>query len=120
MAFFRSGLTVGYVSIKADRREGKSNIRMVKDGVRFLVIIFKIGALFSPMRLFLPISAGLFTLGIGYYMYTYATAGRFTNMSALLILSSLLTFLIGILSEQISSLHYKGAEQDQRRTRRDY
>ncbi|MDJ0892499.1 MAG: glycosyltransferase family 2 protein, partial [Gammaproteobacteria bacterium] len=120
MAFFRSGLTVGYVPVKAERREGKSNIRMVKDGVRFLVIIFKIGALFSPMRLFLPISASLFTLGIGYYMYTYATAGRFTNMSALLILSSLLTFLIGILSEQVSSLHYKGAEEDQRRTRRDY
>ncbi|MDJ0890923.1 MAG: glycosyltransferase family 2 protein [Gammaproteobacteria bacterium] len=120
MAFFRSGLAVGYVPIKAERREGRSNIRMLKDGIRFLVIIFKIGALFSPMRLFLPISAGLFTLGFAYYLYTYAAAGRFTNMSALLILSSLFTFLIGILSEQISSLHYKGAEQDQRRTRREF
>lgn len=119
MAFFRSGLPVGYVTIRAGPRTGRSKIRGLHDGMRFLVIILKIGALFSPMRLFLPASAGLFGIGVFYYGYTYWTTGRFTNMSALLFISSLLTFLIGILSELVSSLHYKGVEEDRRRVRRD-
>ena len=112
MAFFRSGLSVGYVPIKAEKRQGKSHIRLLKDGTKFLVIIFKIGALFSPMRFFLPISAALFSVGLVYYGYTYSVSGRFTNMSALLFISSLLTFLIGVLSQQVSALHYKGLERE--------
>jgi glycosyltransferase involved in cell wall biosynthesis len=118
MAFFRSGLPVGYIPIKASKREGLSHIKIARDGIRFLVIILKIGALFSPMRFFLPISTSLFFLGIAYYGYTYLFWGRLTNMSALLFVSALLTFLIGILSEQISSLHYKHADDDQRRSTR--
>lgn len=119
MAFFRSGLTITYVPILASQREGKSHISLLKDGFRFLIIILKIGTLFSPMRLFLPSSAVLFTTGIGYYCYTYMTSGRFTNMSALLFTSGLIIFLMGLISEQISSLHYKHAEETQRRTTRD-
>ncbi len=119
MAFFRSGLSVAYVPIKAGQREGKSHIKLLKDGLRFFLIILKIGSLFSPMRLFLPISVTLFAVGLSYYGYTYLTAGRFTNMSALLFISSMFAFLIGILSEQISALHYKGVDDDQRRIRRD-
>ena len=109
MAFFRSGYAVAYVPIHADQRSTNtsSNIKILKDGIRFLIIILKIGALFSPMRLFLPISAALFMTGIVYYGYTFITVNRFTNMSALLFISSLMVFLIGILSEQISSLHYR-------------
>lgn len=107
MAFFRSGYSVAYVPIIAQKREGKSKIRLFHDGIRFMIIILKIGALFSPMRLFLPISVSLFLVGASYYVYTYTTAGRFTNMSALLFVSSLMIFLIGIVSEQVSSLHYK-------------
>ena len=119
MAFFRSGLAVGYIPIRAAQREGKSHIRLLHDGTRFFIIILKIGALFSPMRFFLPISASLFAIGLTYYGYTYINFGRFTNMSALLFISSILTFLIGIISEQISSLHYKGIEDAQRKTKRD-
>jgi glycosyltransferase involved in cell wall biosynthesis len=115
MAFFRSGLPVGYIPIRATQREGKSHIRPFRDGSKFVVIILKIGALFSPMRLFLPIAGVLFGTGLSYYLYTYLGTGRFTNMSALLFTAALLTFLIGILSEQISSLHYKGVQEDVRR-----
>jgi len=111
MAFFRSGFPVAYVPINAGKREGKSHIRLFKDGTRFFIIILRIGALFSPMRLFLPISVLVFMIGISYYAYTFTTHGRFTNMSALLILSSLIIFLIGIVSEQISSLHYKHSDE---------
>ena len=119
MAFFRSGLPVGYVPIRAAQRSGKSHIRQIHDGARFFLIILKIGALFSPMRFFLPLSALTFLGGLLYYAYTFTSSGRFTNMSAVLFLSALLIFLIGILSEQISALHYKGVEDDQRRTKRD-
>lgn len=119
MAFFRSGLPVAYVPIRAKPREGKSHIRLFQDGLRFLMIILKIGTLFSPMRLFLPLSAGLFLLACGYYAYTFVTAHRFTNMSALLYMSSMLTFLIGILGELISSLHYKEADAERRLIERD-
>lgn len=110
MAFFRSGYPVAYVPIQAARRAGISKIKIVKDGLRFLVIILKIGTLFSPMRLFLPVSGLLFLAGLAYYLYTYIEFNRFTNMSALLFIASMFAFLIGILSEQISSLHYKDAE----------
>jgi len=120
MAFFRSGLAVGYIPIRAMNRSGerKSHIRLFHDGFRFLVIILKIGALFSPMRFFLPISAMLLFAGLSYYGYTYYTSGRLTNMSTILFLSSLFTFLIGIVSEQVSALHYKDFEESKRRTAR--
>jgi glycosyltransferase involved in cell wall biosynthesis len=120
MAFFRSGLPVGYVPIKAMNRagEGKSHINLLNDGFRFFIIILKIGALFSPMRFFLPISGILFATGLAYYGYTYMAWGRLTNMSAILFVSSLFTFLMGIISEQISALHYKDIHEEMRRTLR--
>jgi len=115
MAFFRSAHPVGYVTIHARQRSAgtSSNIKVITDGFRFLLIILKIGALYSPMRLFLPISLALFLTGVGYYGYTYFAYNRFTNMSALLFISSLMIFLIGILSEQVSSLHYRDSSRDQ-------
>jgi hypothetical protein len=119
MAFFRSGFPVAYVPIRAGQRSGKSHIRLLRDGAQFFLIILKIGALFSPMRFFLPLSLFFFLIAISYYGYTYATMHRFTNMSAVLLIYSLSLLLIGLVSEQISALHYKGVEDDQRRTKRD-
>lgn len=111
MSFFRAGYGVAYVPIHSPRRSsGASHIHPLRDGLRFLLIIIKIGTLFSPQKLFLPVSAGFFLTGLAYYAYTYLTAGRFTNMSALLFISAIFTFLIGIVSEQISALHYKNID----------
>lgn len=118
MAFFRCGYSVAYVPIRALRREGKSKIKLLRDGVRFLILILRIGSLFSPMRFFLPLALVLFLLGTGWHVYTYVTANRFTNMGAVLYLSALLTFLFGIVSEQISALHYRYSEE--RRRSSDY
>jgi glycosyltransferase involved in cell wall biosynthesis len=107
MAFFRAGYAVSYIRIQANKRVGKSHIKPLQDGLRFLLIIFKIGTLYSPLKLFLPISLVFFLLGSGYYGYTYSTIGRFTNMSALLLTTSTLVFLIGLVSEQITQLMYK-------------
>ena len=119
MAFFRSGLPVAYVPIRALRRAGTSHVKILRDGTRFFMVIIKIGTLFSPMRLFLPISLALFFTGLAYYAYTYAVMHRFTNMSAVMFISALLTFLIGIVAELISSLHYKEADFERRLIVRD-
>jgi glycosyltransferase involved in cell wall biosynthesis len=110
MSFFRAGLPVAYVPIVAPKRVGKSHIRLLRDGGRFLLIIFKIGTLYSPLRLFLPISALFFITGLGYYLYTFLTVHRFTNMSALLFITSVLIFLIGLVSEQVTMLNYKDSD----------
>lgn len=115
MSFFRAGYGVAYVPITALERQGKSHIQPLRDGVRFLLIIIKIGTLFSPLKLFLPVAAGFFLTGLGYYAYTYLSSGRFTNMSALLFISAILTFLIGIVSEQISALHYRDLDDGGKR-----
>lgn len=111
MAFFRAGYRVGYVPIKASRRQGRgSHIRPVRDGVRFLLIIFKIATLYSPLKIFLPISATFFLLGLGRYVQTFLNSHQFTNMSALLFITSVLVFLIGLVSEQITTLLFMRRE----------
>jgi len=111
MSFFRAGYGVGYLPIKVEKREGKSHIRPLHDGVRFLLIIFKIATLYSPLKLFVPISFAFFIMGSGYYSYTLLEMGRFTNMSALLYVTSVLVFLIGLISEQITSLVFLSASR---------
>ncbi len=106
MAFLRSGYPVCFEPIKVADRTGKSHIRPIRDGVRFLVIIFKIATLYSPLKIFLPVSGLFFATGLGYYAYTYVTAGRFTNMSMLMLSAAVIVFLIGLISEQITALTY--------------
>ncbi|KAB0548046.1 glycosyltransferase family 2 protein [Pseudomonas argentinensis] len=107
MAFFRAGYSVAYVPIHTARRIGKSHIRLLHDGSRFLLIIFKIGTLFSPLKIFAPVAVIMFMLASGWYGYTLSTEGRFTNMSALLYSGAVMVFLMGLISEQITALMYK-------------
>lgn len=111
MAFFRSAYPVAYVPIPVAKRVGTaSHIKPIKDGIRFLLIIFKIATLYSPLKLFAPISIGFFITGLAYYSWTYITTARFTNMSLLLFSASVIIFLIGLISEQITSLTYRKDE----------
>lgn len=108
MAFFRSAYAVAYERIPVYSRKGTtSHIRPLRDGVRFLLIIFKIATLYSPVKLFAPTGALFFLLGLGYYAWTYTQWGRFTNMSTLLFSASVIIFLIGLVSEQVTSLMYR-------------
>ena len=106
MAFLRSGYSITFCPISAAKRVGKSHIRPIRDGVRFLIIIFKVATLYSPLKIFLPASGLFFATGLGYYAYTYATTARFTNMSMLLFSAAVIIFLIGLISEQITALTY--------------
>lgn len=112
MAFFRAGYSVGFVPITVQRRKGDSHINLVRDGVRFLLIIFKVGTLYSPLKIYFPIASLFAFLGISHYMYSYMSYGRFTNMTSLLLLSGCIVFLIGLLSEQLTNLQYKDSDDD--------
>jgi hypothetical protein len=107
MAFFRSAYGVAYEPIKAHERVGKSHIKPLKDGVRFLLIIFKIATLYSPLKLFVPVSFLFFVLGCANYAFTFMTHGRLTNGSTLMWSASVIVFLIGLVSEQITALTYR-------------
>ena len=107
MAFFRSAYAVAYEPIAVHQRIGKSHIKILRDGLRFLLIIFKIATLYSPLKLFVPVSVAFFVLGMGNYMYTYIEMHRLTNMSVLLFSASVIVFLIGLISEQITNLIYR-------------
>jgi len=104
LAFLRSGLTVKYVPIQTLYRAGQSKISLVTDGIRFLLIITKIATLFSPFRVFLPVSVFFFLAGMANYLYTYVTQGRFTNMSVFMFTTAVIIFMLGLVSEQIALL----------------
>jgi glycosyltransferase involved in cell wall biosynthesis len=107
MAFFRSAYPVAYVPIKAAQRVGKSHIRPFRDGLRFLLIIFKIATLYSPLKLFAPAGVVFFLLGCANYLWTYLHFGRLTNGSTLLWSAAVIVFLIGLVSEQVTALMYR-------------
>ena len=113
LGVLRSGRSLSYVPIQFRKRgRGSSQLSVVRDGVRFLMIIIKICTLYSPLRIFLPVSALMFLIGLSYYMYTFFAWGRFTNMSALLFTTSILIFLLGMISEQICQMRFDMSEDD--------
>ena len=107
MGFFRAGYSVTYMPVTVHKRIGDSHLQPVKDGIRFLLIIFKIATLYSPLKLFVPAAFFNAITGVGYYIYTYTTMGRFTNMSAFLFISAVVIFFMGLLSEQVTTLLYQ-------------
>jgi len=113
LGVLRNGRSVKYIPINTQvRKMGKSKIRLFRDGVKFFMIITKICALYSPLRIFLPVSFLLFLIGLSYYLYTYIVWGRFTNMSALLFTTSIIIFMMGLVSEQISQMRFEKSEGD--------
>jgi glycosyltransferase involved in cell wall biosynthesis len=108
LAFLRAGYSVWFEPIEAPRRVGRSKIKLGKDGASFFLILLKVITIFSPLRIFVPVSVAAFTAGAGYGVWTIATQAHVTNSSVLLILLSVVIFLIGLISEQISSLRFEG------------
>ena len=108
LAFLKAGYSVRFEPVNAGRREGVSKIRLGPDGVQFFMILLKVITIFSPLRLFLPISAVAFLVGAAYAMWTIFTQSHVTNSSVLLIVLSVVILLVGLVSEQISSLRFEG------------
>jgi glycosyltransferase involved in cell wall biosynthesis len=108
LAFMRAGYSVRFEPIDADQRVGVSKIRLGADGFNFFLILLKVITIFSPLRIFAPISAAAFLLGAAYGGWTIVTQSHVTNSSVLLILLSVVILLVGLVSEQISSLRVEG------------
>lgn len=106
MAFFRAGYGVAFTPITVGRRAGRGHINLLRDGGRFLLIIFRIGTLYSPLKIFFPVSSLFFASGLAYCAYTLVYWSRLTNFGALLLITSVLVFLIGLVSEQVTALLY--------------
>jgi len=111
LALIRSGHSVTFIPIVTRKREGKSKIKLLRDGTRFILIMLKIATLYSPFRVFLPVSAGFFGVGVAYYIYTFITTHRFTNMSALLISNGIIIFMMSLIAEQIAQLRLDRTEE---------
>ena len=112
LGVLRTGRSLSYVPINARKRQkGKSKIKFFRDGTRFFMIIIRICTFYSPMRVFLPVSLATFFLGLINYAITFFTQGRFTNMSALLFVTSVLIFMMSLISEQICQLRFERRER---------
>ncbi len=112
LAFLKAGYSVRFEPVEAAQREGRSKIRLGPDGARFFMILLKVITIYSPLRIFLPISAAAFGLGAAYAVWTIVTQAHVTNSSVLLILMSIVILLVGLVSEQISSLRFEGRARD--------
>ena len=111
LGLLRSGRSLKYIPITTQRRKfGSSHIKLVRDGVRFFMIITRMCTLYSPMRVFLPVSFSIFALGLIRYIYSFITQHRFTNMSALLFIASIIIFMMGLISEQICQMRFERRE----------
>ncbi len=110
LAFIKAGYNVGFEPIEARLRTGRSKIRFARDGFKFFLIMLKIVTIFSPLRIFVPVSVASFTVGAGYAVWTVATQRHVTNSSVLLILVAVVIFLVGLISEQVSSLRFQARE----------
>ena len=110
LAFIKAGYNVAFEPIEARARVGQSKIRFARDGAKFLMIILKIVTLFSPLRVFLPISLASFLLGLGYLIVNLVTHAKIPNGAVLLILFSVIVFLVGLVSEQIAALRFEGRQ----------
>lgn len=112
LCLMRGGFSVHYLPITAARRRGRSKIRLASDGTKFLLVIAKICMLFSPLKIFFPVSLYLFLMGLGYYGYTFSTEHRFTNMSMLLFTTAVIIFMMGLLAEQIALMRFERTEDE--------
>jgi len=110
LAFLKAGYNVHFEPVEAEARVGTSKIKFIRDGMKFLLIVLKIVTLFSPLRVFMPISLASFAAGAGYAAWTVAMYSHVTNSSVLLIMLAVMVFLVGLVSEQIAALRYEGRE----------
>lgn len=110
LAFIKAGHNVMFEPVEARQRAGESKIRLASDGPKFLMIILKIVTLFSPLRVFLPVSLASFAVGAAYAVWTILTQSHVTNSSVLLIILAVIVFLVGLVSEQISALRFEGRQ----------
>jgi predicted cation transporter len=112
LAFLKAGYSVKFIPIKTRKRKGNSKIRILKDGARFFAIIAKVTVLFSPLKVFLPVSVIIFIGAVTHFIYRYLMSGKYTLFTGILVLASLFVFLMGLISEQIAMIQYSSIDEE--------
>jgi glycosyltransferase involved in cell wall biosynthesis len=112
MAFLRAGYNVRFEPIDARQRTGSSKIRLARDGPRFFLILLKLITIFSPLKIFVPISVGAFTLGLVYGVGNAIQYSRIPNGAVFLLMFAVMVFLVGLISEQVSTLRFESSRRD--------
>jgi glycosyltransferase involved in cell wall biosynthesis len=113
LSFLRAGYSVRFEPVEAQRRQGTSKIRLPRDGPKFFLILLKVITIFSPLKIFLPLSVGTFALGVVYGLGNYALYSRIPNGAVILLMFAVMVFLVGLVSEQISTLRFQGSRGDE-------
>jgi glycosyltransferase involved in cell wall biosynthesis len=113
LAFLRAGYNVRFEPVEARQRTGESKIRLASDGAKFFLILLKVITIFSPLRIFVPLSASAFAVGIAYGAGNFVVHSRIPNGAVLLLMFSVMVFLVGLVSEQIATLRFQSAPQDE-------
>ncbi len=112
LAFLKAGYNVRFVPIVANKRQGgRSGQKLLQNGARFILIILRMITLFSPMKIFAPLSLFLFAGGAVYGVFTAITERHITNSTVLACLTSIIIFLMGLISEQIAALRFERVER---------
>ena len=111
LALMRGGYSVGFEPFAVRRREGKSHIRILRDGSRFFLIILRIATFFAPLRVFVPLSVAMGAAAILWYAFTFLTTGRLTNMTVVLLTQATVVFVLGLISEQVNALRFDRSER---------
>jgi glycosyltransferase involved in cell wall biosynthesis len=112
LAFLRAGYNVRFEPTEARQRMGQSKIRLARDGARFFLILLKVITIFSPLKVFVPISAAAFGLGVVYGVWTVYQNSRIPNGAVLLLMFAVVVFLVGLVSEQVATLRFQGQRRD--------
>jgi glycosyltransferase involved in cell wall biosynthesis len=112
LAFLRAGYNVRFEPVEARQRAGLSKIRLARDGARFFLILLKVITIFSPLKVFVPISAAGFGLGVVYGVWTVYRDSRIPNGAVLLLMFAVVVFLVGLVSEQVATLRFQGQRRD--------
>jgi glycosyltransferase involved in cell wall biosynthesis len=107
LSMHRAGYSIAYLPIKVRKRMGKSKINIIKDGLRFLIIILRLAVFFAPMKVFLPVCILLWVVGFALYIIRYLTTAALSPGASLLLLAGLIVFVLSMISEQISYLRYQ-------------
>ena len=85
---------------------------LARDGAKFFLILLKVITIYSPLRIFVPISISAFVLGVVYGVWTVVQHSRIPNGAVLLLVFAVIVFLVGLVSEQISTLHFAAPRRD--------
>lgn len=108
LAYLKEGFTIGTFPIDVRAREGRrSNVKFFKDGGKTIMLIIRIIMLFNPLKIFLPVSLLLTSIGAVFGVYGFIMFSRFSNGAILLAFTGILLFFIGLIADQIAILNRK-------------